>query len=208
MLKLYYAPGACSLAVHIVLEWIGKPYEAVRVNQHDPEYKKINPAAAVPALEYGGEHPLTQCAAILQYLARLNPDADLLDDQSAESAAQLERWSAFLTGDLHPSFFPVFMPGRYTKAEDRNAIAAVKEAGLALVRTKIELLDRHLEGRRWMIGDKRTILDAYVTPMLNWAQSMLPEELVNFTNVSRHHVRMLADSAVQRVMAIEKGDAR
>ncbi len=48
MYKLYYAPGACSMAAHIALEWIGEPYEAVRVDPHDPAYLKINPAGAVP----------------------------------------------------------------------------------------------------------------------------------------------------------------
>ena len=93
MLTLYYAPGACSLTVHIVLEWIGQPYEAVKVDYSDPAYKKVNPADAVPALYYGGARPLTQNAAILQYLATMHPAATLMDTRSSEEAAELERSS-------------------------------------------------------------------------------------------------------------------
>ncbi len=200
---LYYAPGACSLAVHIVLEWIGEPYEAVKVDYTEPAYKKINPAGAVPAFDYGGARPLTQNAAILQYLAATHPAAELMDTKSAEQAAGLEKWSAFLTGDLHPAFFPVFLPGRYTVSKDPTALADVKSAGLALVGTKIALLNEHLTGRTWMVGDKRSIIDAYVTPMLNWAASMLPDGLQPFAAVASLHERMLADPAVHRVMVAE-----
>ena len=204
-LKLYYSPGACSLAAHIVLEWIGEPYAAVKVDLHhlDPDYKRVNPAGAVPALDHGGEAALTQCAAILTYLALTHPQADLLDDRSPERAAELTSWIAFFTGDMHPAFWPVFMPYRYTTSTDPAALASVKEAGLALVRGKLELLDRRLAGRTWIVGDKRTIVDAYSVPMLNWAVSVLPEMLDQAPNVQAHHNRMLADEAVQRAMVAE-----
>jgi glutathione S-transferase len=202
-MKLYYAPGACSMAPHIALEWIGKPYEAIRVDQHDPDFRKINPAAAVPAFDFGGAEPLTQCAAILLYLARTHPGADLLDDRTPESMAQLDRWSAFLTGDLHPSFFPVFMPSRYTASSAPAALEAVQAAGRTLVQSKLKLLDQHLQGRTWMVGDKRTILDAYATPMTRWAVGMLPEGIAAYPALSAHHAMMLADPAVLRVLADE-----
>lgn len=167
MLKLYYSPGACSLAVHIVLERIGAPYEAVKVDHHAPEYRTINPAGAVPALDYGGDRPLTQCSAVLMYLAQTHPEADLLDDRSPESAAQVQKWAAFVTGDLHPAFFPLFMPGRYTVSKDEAAQSDVKAAAVVLVQTRLRLLDEQIEGHDWIVGGKRTIIDAYATPMLN-----------------------------------------
>lgn len=203
MLTLYYSPGACSLAAHIVLEWIGAPYEAVHADHHDPAYRKINPAAAVPALDYGGPMPLTQCAAILNYLAARYPQTDLLDTRSLEAAAELMRWAAFFTGDMHPAFWPVFMPGRYTTDESETSLAAVKQAGLKLVRTKLELLEAQLNGKTWIVGDKRTLVDAYATPMLNWAKAMLPEGLGDYPAVQAHRRRMLADPAVQRALKAE-----
>ena len=203
MPTLYFAPGACSLAPHIVLEWIGAPYEAVKVDQHAPEYRKINPAGAVPALDYGGERPLTQCSAILMYLAHTHPEADLLDDRSAENAAEVQKWAAFITGDLHPAFFPLFMPGRYTVSSDPVAQADVVAAGTALVQAKLALLDQQIEGHDWVVGDKRTIIDAYATPMLNWAAAKLPGGLQPYPACKAHRDRMLADPAVRRVREAE-----
>ena len=215
MPTLYYAPGACSLAAHIVLEWIGAPYETVKVDlRHpDPSYVRINPAGAVPALDHGGAEPLTQCAAILNYLALLHPEADLLDSRSPEHAARLVKWTSFLTGDLHPAFWPVFTPARFTTSREPTARADVKTAGLGVVRTKLGLLERQLDGRTWLVGDKRTVADAYATPMLNWAVSMLPEGLRDFPALAAHRGRMLADPAVRRAMlaeglAVDDKDAR
>ena len=120
MVKLFYAPGACSLAVHVVLEWIGEPYEAVRVDQHAPSFRAINPAGAVPALEIAGGAVLTQAEAILHYLGRMHPAADLLDERTPEAAAALDRWGSFLTGDFHPAFFPVFTPDATPPRPDRR----------------------------------------------------------------------------------------
>ena len=203
MSTLYYSPGACSLSVHIVLEWIGKPYKAVQVDPSDPNYRLINPAGAVPAFDYGGKEPLTQCAAVHTYLALTHPEVALLDHSTPEHAAIQERWSAFITGDLHPAFFPVFMPGRYTAATDEAALEYVRQAGLALVKQRLSLLDRHLEGRVWMTGEKRTYLDAYVTPMLRWAANILPNGLDDHPDVKRHHAHMLGDPGVHRAMEAE-----
>lgn len=203
MYKLYYAPGACSLSVHIVLEWIGQPYQAIRSNPADPGYLKINPAGAVPALDIGADAPLTQCAAILHFLARRYPDAELDVGSNLERTAEMERWSSFLTGDLHPAFFPIFMPQRYTTATGDDALGHVREAGIALVRKKLSLLDRQLEGREYLLGSKRTFVDAYTVPMIRWAVSAVPGGLADYPDVRRHHEHMLADPAVQRALRDE-----
>ena len=203
MYKLYYAPGACSLAAHIVLEWIGHPYEAIRSNPGNPEYLKINPAGAVPALDIGTDAPLTQSAAILQFLARRFPEADLDVGPNLERAAEMDRWSSFLTGDLHPAFFPIFMTQRYTTATDETSLAHVREAAVVLVRKKLSLLDKQLEGREYVLGAKRTFVDAYAVPMVRWAVSIIPGGLADYPDIKRHHEHMLADPAVQRAMRDE-----
>lgn len=203
MHTLYYAPGACSLSVHIALEWIGHPYQAVKSKLGDPDYLKINPAGAVPALDIGTDEPLTQCGAILRYLSRRYPAADLADDANLERSAELERWSAFFTGDLHPAFFPVFMPQRYTTSTDREELDRVRTAGLELVRKKLALLDRRLEGRAFLLDDKRTFVDAYSVPMVRWGYSVLGDRMGEFPDVMRHHAHMLADDGVKRAMMAE-----
>lgn len=203
MYILYYAPGACSLSVHIVLEWVNATYKAVKVNPAEPDYLKINPAGAVPALNIGTGVALTQCSAILKYLARQYPQAELDVHGNNEREADLERWAAFLTGDLHPAFFPVFMPKRYTIDVSEDALRSVKQAGLQLVEKKLAILDQQLEGREYFIGSKRTYVDAYSFPMVRWAKNLLPGGLQNFNNVSRHHEQLLKDSAIIRVMTDE-----
>jgi glutathione S-transferase len=203
MYKLYYAPGACSLAVHIALEWVGRPYEAIRSNPADPEYLKINPAGAVPALDIGTDVPLTQCAAILQFLARRFPDAELDVGPNLERTAEMERWASFLTGDLHPAFFPIFMTQRYTTSTDETSLAHVREAAMALVRKKLSLLDKQLEGRKYVLGSERTFVDAYTVPMVRWAASTIPNALADYPDLKRHHEQMLANAAVQRAMRDE-----
>lgn len=203
MHTLYYAPGACSLSVHIVLEWLGEEYRAIKVNPGDLEYRKLNPAGQVPLLETNGGELLTQCSAILAYLSHTHPAAGLSGDVSPLGQALLGRWSAFFTGDVHPAFFPVFMPQRYTTADDENSLAQVRAAGTILVRNKLDLLEAHVAGREHIVGDSRTYVDAYSVPMIRWASSMLPGGLADWPAVKAHHERMLADPGVERAMSDE-----
>src|SRR6476469_1107599 len=109
-MKLFYSPGACSLSDHIVLEWIGQPYEAVRLSREQrqsPEYLAINPAGAVPALEQDG-WVLTQNAAILNYLAETFPQAGLAGDGTPRGRAEVNKWLALVNADIHPAFQPLF----------------------------------------------------------------------------------------------------
>src|SRR5262245_4707596 len=114
-MKLYYVPGACSLADHIVLEWIGEPHETVKMTWagvKSREYLALNPDGAVPLL-IDGDYALTQNAAILCYLADRHPEARLLGDGTPRGRAEVMKWLAFLNSDLHPAFKPIFSPSRF-----------------------------------------------------------------------------------------------
>ncbi|SMO84151.1 glutathione S-transferase family protein [Paracoccus laeviglucosivorans] len=200
MPKLLYHTGACSLAPHIVLEWIGAPYETQSVEFGSKELLAVNPSGMVPALIEDDGWVLTQAGAILHYLAHQHPEADLAGGTGPRAAAELDRWSGFFTGDLHPSFYPIFMPQRYTT--DSAGRDATQEAGRKLVRKRLSLLDEQLNGREWVLG-KRSVIDAYAFPMLRWAAKLLPEGLSEWKNVQALHDRMAADPAVQRVLARE-----
>jgi glutathione S-transferase len=203
MLTLYYHPGACSLAAHIALEWIGAPYATKEVEFGDKEYLKINPAGAVPALDDGSGWILTQDAAILRYLAHRHRQARLAVEGGDKEQAEADRWSFFITGDLHPAFFPLFVPNRYTRAREKEAFDDIREAAKALAHKKFLLVDAQLTGKRFFLGDKRSYLDAYVFPMERWAQTLLDDGLSAFPAVRAHHDMMAADPAVQRVLAAE-----
>lgn len=204
MTKLLYHLGACSLAPHIVLEWIGAPYEAQSVEFGSKELLAINPSGAVPALIEDDGWILTQAGAILHYLAHKHPEADLAGETDPRGAAELDRWSSFFTGDLHPSFFPIFTPQRYTTSREAEARDAVQEAGRKLVRRQLGLLERQLDGKDWILG-KRSVIDAYAFPMIRWAAKMLPEGLADWPQIQALHDRLAGDEAVKRVLAREAG---
>ena len=203
MLTLFYAPGACSLAPHIVLEWIGQPYEAKRVQYGSPELVAVNPSGAVPALCDESGWVLTQAGAILHYLARRFPQAGLDAGSGAKEQAELDRWSSFMTGDLHPSFYPIFMPERYTADRSEAAKEAVRQAGMELVRKRLALLDAQLAEHPFILGERRTVIDAYAFPMIRWAIMKLPEKLGRYPHVQALHDRVTEDAAVRKVLADE-----
>ncbi len=204
MPKLLYHTGACSLAPHIVLEWIGAPYETQSVEYGSAELLALNPSGAVPTLIEDDGWILTQAGAILHYLAHKHPQADLAGDASPRGAAELDRWSSFFTGDLHPSFYPIFMPYRYTTSEDQTQREAVQEAGRKLVRRQLGILNAQLEGKDWVLG-KRSVIDAYAFPMIRWARKLLADGIAEWPNVQALHDRMAADEAAKRVLARETG---
>lgn len=200
-MKLYYSPGACSLADHIVLEWIGKPYEAVPVSREHrktPEYLAINPAGAVPALEHDG-WVLTQNSAILNYLADLHPESGLGGDGSAKSRAEINKWVAFANSDVHPAFHPIF--GSTAYLEDAAQIDKTKDAARAKVRGLFERADAHLAGRDWLTGS-RSVADPYLYVTYRWARST-GVDLSGLDNLAAFASRVEADASVQKVLKDE-----
>ena len=200
-MKLYYSPGACSLSDHIVLEWIGQPYEAVRLSskqRQSPEYLAINPAGAVPAFEDDG-WVLTQNAAILNYLADRFPEAGLGGDGSLRGRAEVNKWLAMANADIHPAFHPLFGAPAYL--EDPALIDLSKQAARKKLRVLFERVDRQLAGRDWIAGG-RSIADPYLFVVTRWALAM-DVDLSGLDHLHRFFDRMLADPGVQRAMQQE-----
>ncbi len=204
MPTLYYAVGACSLAPHIALEWIGAPYDAVKVQYGSAELLAVNPAGAVPTLREDDGWLLTQAGAILDYLAHKHPEAGLAGS-GVRAKAEAHRWSAFFTSDVHAAFWPVFMPHRYTSDPSDAPRRAVVEAGHKLVAKQFGILDRHLDGREHILDSGRSVIDAYAFPMIRWAAKILPGGLEGYPNVQALHDRIAADPGVRMVLAREAG---
>jgi glutathione S-transferase len=201
-MKLYYFAGACSLAPHVVLEWTGAPHEAVRMTMagvKSPEYLALNPNGTVPLL-IDGDFTLTQNVAILTYLADRYPEARLLGDGTLRGRAEVMKWLGFLNSDLHPAYKPIFAPSRYLATPE--LAGAIADAGRAQVRSLLGRVDRQLEGRDWLVG-QRSVADPYLFVMCRWAVR-LHVGLDGFANLSRFAERMYADEAVQRVIHAEE----
>lgn len=198
-MKLYYAPGTCALSVHIVLNWVGAEYELERVQPGSDEYKKINPLGSVPAFIDGGSEVMTQADSLLKYLVDKYPQAELGSHGSSRSEQELGQWLSFLTGDLHPAYFPFFRPARYTVAEDEESLAAVKAAAVARVAFVSGILDEHLAAHEFVACGRRTVADAYAYVMNRWMQlTGLPVE--DFPNIQRHIAAMEKDAGVQKAL--------
>ena len=163
--------------------------------------------SAVPTLREDDGWLLTQCGAILEYLAAKHPEAGLSGGESLREKAEAHRWSAFFTSDLHAAFWPIFLPQRYTTDPGDAAKQAVIEAGQKLVAKQLGILNAHLEGRDWVLGEgrgQRSVIDAYSFPMIRWAIKMLPGGIAAWPNVQALHDRLAADPGVQRVLDAEK----
>jgi len=193
-MKLYYAPGTCALAVHIVLEWTDVSYEAEKVTLGDPEFLKINPLGTVPVLETNGRL-LNQADAILKYLVHHQPEANLGGDGSLLGEHELDKWLAFLTGDLHPAFYPVFTPQRYTTSDNETDRDAVKAAGNELVVKFLTHLNDHMSDKQHIALGKRTIADPYAFAMLRWARP-----LGRYPHLQRFFEEMLLNHGVETAM--------
>lgn len=203
MLRFYYAPRTCALATHIVLEHLGTPHEAVRLDfaaqqQRSPEYLAINPKGRVPALvtERG---VLTETPALLLYLAQTHPEAGLapLDDPFA--LAELQAVTSWLCSTVHVAHAH---KGRgYRWADDEAAQQAMKAKVPQNMGECFDWVESTLLRGPWVMGERFSIADPYLFTITTW----LPGDGVpieRFDRVSDHHRRMNELPAVQRALAL------
>jgi glutathione S-transferase len=201
-MKLYYAPGACSIGIHVLLEEIGKPYETARLNlqqgeQYQPNFTDVNPKSKVPTLERDDGSVLTEFPAIAYWLARSNPFANLMPDDIDQQARALELLD-YAVATIHMQGF-----GRQFRAANFTPSAADEEAvktrGKEIAERGFALIDKALEGKDYAIG-KFSIADAAIFYVEFWAKRVgmtLP------ANCAAHLDRMLARPAVRRVLQQE-----
>lgn len=202
-MKLYYAPGACSIGIHVLLEEIGKPYEAVPVNlregaQFKPDFTGINPKSKVPTLVRDDGTVQTEYPAIAFWLAATNPEAKLMPGTPAAQARALEA-ADFCVATLHmQGFSRIFRPANYAPTETDHP--AVQAKGEEIFAKGLALLDRQLEGREWIAGDY-SFADSALFYVCFWWNGRLGKELP--PNVAAHYARMNARPAVQRTLKAE-----
>jgi glutathione S-transferase len=201
MLTLYYGPGACSMASHIVLEESGEKYDPKRMDlskgeQKTEAYLKMNPLGRVPLLQLDNGEPLAENTAILPYLGKR---FGLWPSEPAGEAKALST-IGFFASSVHPAHAHVGRPERYTA--DAAAHAGIKEMGLKTFHGYLKQIDGMLAGREWL-GDKYSVLDPYGFVFYTWGvRRELPMgELKNYT---AHKDRMLKRPATQRVVEDEK----
>lgn len=200
-MKLYTKPGACSMADHIVLRWIGKPFDLQVMDaagMKTQDFLQLNPAGAVPMLDVDG-WVLTQNAAILNFLADTFPESGLGGDGTPKSRAEINRWLAFLNADLHTAFHPMFGSTRYLG--DETMIEKSKSNAREKLRELYERVDAQLAGKDWLTGS-RSIADPYLFVTLRWARGT-QVDLSGLENLAKFFERMRADADVAAAMEAE-----
>lgn len=200
-MKLLYAPGVCSLAAHIALEWTGADYELQQVNiqgEKSPDLIKLNPEGSVPVLQ-DGDWALTQNNAVMNYLADRFPDAQLGGDGSAQSRAEANRWLGLVNSDLHPAFKPLFAGSAHL--EDETAESKDKANAKKVIHHKLSLADNQLGQSDWLAGP-RTFADPYLYVICRWAD-MLKIDCSDLPNLQQFVKNMEADAGVQKALDTE-----
>ena len=200
MLTLFYAPGACSMASHIVLEESGEKYQPKRMDlskgeQKTADYLKIHPLGRVPALKLDDGSSLTENTAILPFLGKrfgLWP-TDPLKEARALSII------GFFASSVHPAHAHIGRPERYT--EDKSAFPGLQAAGKRSFHEYLKQIDGMYAGREWL-SERYSVLDPYALVFYAWGlKRELPmAELKNYTAAKD---RMAKRPAVQRVVADE-----
>ena len=202
-MKLYYSPGACSLGIHVLLEEIGKPYEAQKVDlrsgeQHKPEFTAINPKSKVPTLQRDDGSVLTEFPAIATWLARKNPDKKLLPGDPDGEARALEALD-YVVSTMHmQGFSRMFRPGGFAPTEADHD--KVKARGKEIMEKGLAIMDKALEGKEYLAG-KFSIADAALFYVTFWAAGRMKMPLPK--NVAAHYERMKARPAVKRTVEQE-----
>ncbi|MDK1488871.1 glutathione S-transferase N-terminal domain-containing protein [Sinorhizobium sp. 7-81] len=202
MLKLFYAPGTCSLASHIALEEAGASYEARRVDfakaeQTTPEYLAVNPKGRVPALvtDHG---VLTETPAILAYIAQSFPDRRLAPLDDPFEFARLQSFLSYLCSTVHVAHAHARRGARW--ADDPAAHEAMKAKVASNMGDCFALIERDMFAGPFVMGEDYTIADPYLFTIANWleADGVDPGR---FPRVLDHRNRMVARPAVAKVLA-------
>jgi glutathione S-transferase len=197
-MKLYYAPGACSLSPHIVSRELGIPLEMQKVNTKDKsmegggDFRTVNAKGYVPALDLGNGQVLTEGPAIVQYLADQKPDSGLAPKAGTVERYRLQEWLNFITSEIHKSFSPLFKPNTpddYKKIAKENLGA------------RFEWLDKQLAGREYLMGNF-TVADAYLFTVVNWS-GFVGIDLAKYPNLAAYQKRVAARPKVREAMKAE-----
>ena len=198
-MKLYYAPGACSLSPHIALQEAGLAYTPVLVStkshklQDGTDYYTINALGYVPVLELDNGERLREGPAIVQYIADQVPDKQLAPANGTLARYRLQEWLNFIGTELHKGFSPLFNP-----ATPEEYKPVVRERLLQ----RLQWVDGQLAGKQYLMGDQFTVADGYLFTVTNWTQPT-KLDISGLAHLAAYRERVGARPAVQAAMKAE-----
>ena len=198
-MKLFYKPGACSLASHIALLESGLDFTLQGVDlqkkrlENGEDYLQINPKGQVPALLLDDDILLTEGVAIMQYIADQVPDRQLLAPVGTIARYQTLEWLNYVATELHKGFTPLFRPD--TPEEYKPTVRALLEK-------KMQYVDGSLKEGQWICGSRFTIADAYLFTVLRWAYGV-KLNMDGLTHIAAYMKRMAERPGVAAALKAE-----
>ncbi|MEO6198915.1 MAG: glutathione transferase GstA [Sphingomicrobium sp.] len=197
-MKLYYSPGACSQAPHILLHELGLSHDVAKVDlkaktlEDGTSFLDINPKGAVPVLELDSGEVLTENAVILQYLGDRSGLAEVLPPLGDFRRYRVLEWVNYITTEIHKSFAPLFSPvaGDETKQFAKDMIAK-----------KFDYVDKELGDGPFLLGETLTLGDVYLFVMLGWGEKQVG--LDKWPNLRAFRTRMMERDSVRQVLKFE-----
>ncbi|WP_298138409.1 glutathione transferase GstA [Acidiferrobacter sp.] len=198
-MKLYFSPGACSLAAHIVIEEAGIPYTLERVDlashktEHGEDYTKINPKGYVPALALDNGELLSEVAVVLQYISDQRKDRHLMAEAGSLQRYRQMEWLSFISTELHKQFSPLFRP---------DTPDAVKQQQLKLLGRRFDYVSETLRRHPYLAGAEFTAPDAYLFTVLNWPD-YVKVDMTAWPGLGEYRARIASRPAVQRALKSE-----
>jgi glutathione S-transferase len=198
-MKLYYSPGACSLAPHIMIREAGLPADLVKVDlkekktEKGDDFSKINPKGYVPTVQLDNGQVMTEVAVLLQYIADQKPDSKLVPPAGTLDRYREQEWLNFVSSEIHKGFSPLFNPA---------TPEAYRTIALQRLNLRLGLLDRHLATNDYLMGMGFTAADAYLFTVTNWAKP-LNVDLSGYKNLLAFRERVAKRPAVQAALKAE-----
>jgi glutathione S-transferase len=199
-MKLYYSPGACSLAPHIVAREAGIPLDLEKVDlaahklNDGSSYYDVNPRGYVPAIRIkDSEAVLTEANVVVQFLADQKPDSNLMPKAGTPERYQAQQWLAFVATELHKSFSWLW----YKDTADETK-ATVKDK----LNTRFAELDKHLKTNDYLLGKSFSAADAYAFTIINWV-NFVGMNLKSFPNLQAFMDRVAARPKVREALKAE-----
>jgi len=199
-MKLYYAPGACSLSPHIALLEAGLAYDLVKVDLREKklangdDFWKVNPKGQVPALALDSGELVTEGPVIVQMIADRAKDKNLAPARDSAERYKLMEWLNYITTELHKNLGPMFSP---VLSDDAKAF--FKDRAMA----KFKYLNSQLAGSDYLMGKQFTVADGYLFTMLMWATERLGFDLSGLSNLMAYKARVAARPKVKEAMTKE-----
>jgi glutathione S-transferase len=198
-MKLYYTPGACSMAVHIALREAGLPFDLEKVDlrskrtQGGEDYARINPKGYVPALQLEDGSIMTEAGVCVQYVADLAPQSELAPVAGTMARYRLMEWINFTATEIHKTFGPLF---------DASISEELRQRQIGLLGKRFAHLEERLSEQEFVTGAKFTSADAYLFTVLNWTH-VVKMELARWPSLKDYTRRVAERPAVRETMKAE-----